>query len=479
MNGDSSSSDPRGAFDPPAPLVAPPLVDPTVAPLVDPVVAPELVGPAVAPEPVGSVAPLTASRLASFADAAASLLAGLVTTLVGASFTRAIASPRSSSPTSPAIAVTVPRIARMFARPAAPVHPETGLPSPGGRPAGAAAETSMPLPRLNGTLTPSGSPRYDQLFAGQLMTAVLAVGFDEYGSNRPIDDALQEGLVSRGFRVDTTAALARLAAGKRPTPARVGDLYYAEGAAHDSAGRPVDVVVTLALAGDGSNGGDVASAYLDGLGRCDLAAYGGHGRYGTGPDFDYNFTADLVDERGNVTASFSEYKDLEEALTAQGKLHGRGPIAEYKLLMKQKRLEVRRINSGNLVINLRNYHAAEFGSHLMVDQLATDPNIRRFSRQKFDKKYRLWMFSGCRTHDYFYNLRKLNPAANAGGLDLIGTRRVCYWNATADNLLGLLDGVFARDTYKQLLDRLAALNPTYYETDDKGPSHVVDVGRRP
>lgn len=336
----------------------------------------------------------------------------------------------------------------------------------------------MPLPRLNGTLTPTGTPRYDQLAAGQVMTVVFAVGFDEYGSNRPVDDQLQTALGERGFRVDTAAALARLSAAGRAAPTRVGDLHYAEAATKDSAGRPVDVVLTLALAGDGSAGGDVASTYLDGLGRCDVAAYGGHGRYGTGPDFDYNFTADLVDEHGDVTASFSEYKDLEEALTEQARAHGRSVVAEYKRLLKARRLVIRRINSGNLVINLRNYHAAEFGSHLMVDQLATDSNIRRMSKQKFDKKYRLWLFNGCRTHDYFYNLRKLNPAVNAGGLDLVGTRRVVYWSAIGDSMLAFLDGILARDNYKQLIDRIAAFNPVYDSDGEKGPSHVVDVGRR-
>jgi hypothetical protein len=176
-----------------------------------------------------------------------------------------------------------------------------------------------------------------------------------------------------------------------------------------------------------------------------------------------------------VTASFSEYKDLEEALTIQAKAHGRSALLEYKTLLKQRRLVIRRVNSGNLVINLRNYHAGEFGSHLMVDQLATDSNIRRMSKQKFDKKYRLWLFNGCRTSDYLYNLRKLNPAMNAGGLDIVSTRRVVYWTFIGDSMLAFLDGVFARDNHKHLIDRLAAVNPTDDSDGEKGPSHVVDV----
>ena len=338
----------------------------------------------------------------------------------------------------------------------------------------------MPLPRLNGTLTPASAPRHDQLFAGQLVTFALAVGFDENGANRPVDAALADGLAARGFVDDPEAALARLAAGGRPAPQRPATHLLARGIARGEAGAPVDAVVTLLRAGDGTRGGDIATAYLEALNRCDITAYGGHGRYGTGPDFDYNFTADLLDEAGNVSASFSEYRDLEEALVRRARPHGRSALAEYRLLTAQRRLVIRRVNSGNLVVNLRNYHPGEFGSHLMVDQLQADPNVRRMSKQRFDRKYRIWMFNGCRPPDYFYNLRKLNPQANAGGLDLLGTRRVIYWAAIADSLLALVDGVCARDDYKRLLARLSAANVSdESDPETTGPSHVVELAPRP
>lgn len=333
-------------------------------------------------------------------------------------------------------------------------------------------------PRINGTLDPPGSPWYERLFADQVCAVMLACGFDEYGSNRPQDDLLQAGLLARGFVRDDDAAIARLIEGKRVTPQRRAAHYIARAAASDGGGRPVDLVVTLVCSGDGSAGGDVASAFLEGLGRCDVAMYGGHGRYGTGPDFDYNFTADLVDERGAIEASFSEYKDLEEYLVERGRASKRSALSEYRLLVKRGRLLVRRVNSGNLVINLRNYHPAEFGAHLMVDQLKTDPNIRRMSKQVFDRRYRLWLFNGCRTNDYFYNLRKLNPKVNAGGLDLIGTRRVTYWSMLAPGMLQLLDDLRQRRTFSQILHNLHAVNPDNPGDGATGPSHVADLGRR-
>jgi hypothetical protein len=115
----------------------------------------------------------------------------------------------------------------------------------------------------------------------------------------------------------------------------------------------------------------------------------------------------------------------------------------------------------------------------MVDQLKADSGVRRMSKQRFDRKYRLWMFNGCRTHDYFYNLRKLNPQANAGGLDLLGTRRLIYWNAIPDTMLALVDGLCARDDYRQLLARLAASNPVDDSDGETGPSHVAELSPRP
>lgn len=334
-------------------------------------------------------------------------------------------------------------------------------------------------PRLNGTLDPPGSPAYDRLFAGQLCSVVMALGFDEYGANRSQDSVVDSGLLARGFVRDDHGAAARIAATGRTAPTRKAAHYIASAATRDGDGRPVDVVVTLACAGDGSAGGDTASAFLEGLGRCDVAMYGGHGRYGTGPDFDYNFTADLLDEDGNIEASFSEYKDLEEFLHDRGKAKKRSALAEYRVLVAKRRLVIRRVNSGNLVINLRNYHAGEFGSHLMVDQLKTDPNIRRMSKQAFDRRYRLWLFQGCRTNDYFYNLRKLNPKVNAGGLDLLGTRRVVYWSMIGNTMLKLLDELTQRRTFSQIVQSLAAVNPENPGDDAKGPSHVADLGKRP
>jgi hypothetical protein len=298
---------------------------------------------------------------------------------------------------------------------------------------------SMPLPRLNGVSDPAGAPDYDRLCTGGLITFVLGIGFDEGGANRSQDQILLDGFRDRGFIRDDDEARLLLRRAGRPAPRGPSNHFLAHAVTHDSAGRSVNAVFTLALAGDGSDGGEQASVFVDGLDRCEVAAYGGHARYGTGPDFDYNFTADLVDDKGAVVASFSAYKDLVEELGERGRAAGRSAYSEYQRLLKSGALVVHRVNSGNLVINLRNYHSGELGSHLMIDQLMGDPQIRKLSKTTFSEKYRLWLLSGCRSHDYFYNLRNLSPSANLGGLELFGSRRLLYWSRTAKTLLALVD----------------------------------------
>jgi len=327
------------------------------------------------------------------------------------------------------------------------------------------------LPRRDGTLSPVGSPRYDELFRGGVFAAVIGVGFDEDGANREPYADVEPGLLARGFVRDDASALALLAGSGRPLPRHPVPHFVR------TAGE-VKAVVTLARAGDGAEGTLAASAFLDGMNRCDLAAYAGHGRYGTGPDFVYNFTADLVDAKGAVTASFRAYKDLEEHLTELGAAKGVSARKVYEDLTAKRRIAIRRINGGNLVINLRNYHSGELGARFMIDQLATDPSIRRMSQQRFDKRYRVWAFHGCRTHDYLLNLRTMNPQANAGGLDLLATRRVCYWTDLVPSSLALVDGLLARKTFAAILADLAAVNHHPELEGADAPSHVADLSPR-
>ena len=334
------------------------------------------------------------------------------------------------------------------------------------------------LPRRDGTTSPTGSPRYDALFANGVVSVMFGVGFDEDGANRAVDTGVEEALLARGFARDDALAVKLLRDSGREAPRAFAAHYVARGAVPEFNGAPVDAVLTLVRAGDGTAGEAAATAFTEGLERCDIAIYGGHGRYGTGPDFDYNFSAEIVDDKGAVEMSFRAYKDLEEELARQGRPKGRSALAQYRHLREKGRLRVQRVNGGNLVVNLRNYHAGEFGSHLMVDQLAADEGARRVSKLALSKRYRVWLLHGCRTSDYLYNLRGSLADANAAGLDLFVTRRVIYWDDIKDTLVAFYDGLVRRCTARELLEGMNVCNRPYEnerDADSLGESHVADL----
>lgn len=274
------------------------------------------------------------------------------------------------------------------------------------------------LPRRDGTVRPAGSPRYDAMAQNRLLTAVIGVGFDEKGANRRVDREVEEGLLQRGFVPDERAALGRLLAGGRRLP-----LGYAPGqgvAVHylreRSLGghRGADVVVTLVLAGDGVRGVERVEAFVDGMERCEVAIYGGHGRFGVGPDF----------------------------------------------------------GQGSLVINPWPWscHPDEWAAVRRGAQVARDPNALPLPTRGVGRKARTWFFHGCRTTDYFYNLRRM-PGAREG-LDLYGTRQAVYWSGIGGALLAFFDGMLRRASAQELIDGLTRIGPRGQEA-----GYVADLVR--
>lgn len=274
------------------------------------------------------------------------------------------------------------------------------------------------LPRRDGTSRPAGSPRYDAMVQDRLLTAVIGVGFDEKGANRRIDREVEEGLRQRGFVPDERAALGRLLAGGRRLP-----LGYAPGqgvAVHYLRERPLlgrhraDVVVTLVLAGDGGQGMRSVAAFVDGMERCEVVIYGGHGRFGVGPDF----------------------------------------------------------GQGSLVINPWPWscHPDERAAVRRGAQVAQDPNALPLPSRGVERKARTWFFHGCRTTDYFYSLRRM-PGAREG-LDLYGTRQAVYWSGIGGALLTFLDGMLRRANARELIDELTRMSPRGHEA-----GYVADLVR--
>lgn len=321
--------------------------------------------------------------------------------------------------------------------------------------------TGQPAPAAQGPVT----PRYDKMFADHLLDMTLAVGFDEgtyeyAGANVVEDQKLIQSLEARGFvRNDARARELLTAAGK----AADGDytaLYVKENV-DQADGQPVHAVVRVITSGDGSHGAASRKAAIEGMSQSDVFAYGGHGRYGNGPDFDRNFTVtiDWTGVAGAPTQGKVTYQDYEQLKDLLGNGDAEA-ISKLKSLEKAGKVTIQAYNDGNIRMNEKPLHSAEFGAGLTHRALEQKPNT--LAEEIHGDQYKLWLFEACRTRDFVDPIRhqaRSNSALDAEHLDLIATEQVMYWQNTGASMLALLDGVMAKDSAAGLTERLKAVNP--------------------
>lgn len=136
----------------------------------------------------------------------------------------------------------------------------------------------------------SPSPDYAALFADGTLRTVLAVGYDEGGSHEPEQAHVLEGLADRGYTHVTDAERATLnldAHGRYLTKTL-----------------PQGRVIIELITADTDH---AKSRFADAIRSSEVVLYGGHGRYGSGPDFDDihspagNFVIGQPFEPGHVT----------------------------------------------------------------------------------------------------------------------------------------------------------------------------------
>ncbi|MDP1827583.1 MAG: peptidoglycan-binding domain-containing protein [Archangium sp.] len=136
----------------------------------------------------------------------------------------------------------------------------------------------------------SPSPDYAALFSDGVLRAVLAVGYDEVGSHEPEQERVLSGLVDRGYTAVTDDQRATLG-------------LDAEGRYVTRQLEQGTVIIEL-ITPDLTN---AKTRFAEALRRDELVLYGGHGRYGSGPDFDDlrspagNFVIGHPFEAGHVT----------------------------------------------------------------------------------------------------------------------------------------------------------------------------------
>jgi hypothetical protein len=235
--------------------------------------------------------------------------------------------------------------------------------------------------------------------------------------------------------------------------------------------RDIDAVVRLVASVDGSAGKQVADAFKMGMVQSDVAYYSGHGRYGSGPDFDRNFTVILRGQDGSVEGTYqgtvNEEKELEKRLGVEGKPDHRDAWAQFLWRYQNKRLEVTGFNEGNVVFNKAEIHKEEFGGKLMYWNInrtggkgataTTGPSgaLASDAKTAAERKYRVLVFDGCRSLDYVKSIRE-TPGFDARSADMLGSSRTLNWGDEGATLAEFLDHIIKMQSAEEIVKNMDA-----------------------
>jgi peptidoglycan hydrolase-like protein with peptidoglycan-binding domain len=229
-------------------------------------------------------------------------------------------------------------------------------------------------------------PKYDKLFADGKLNTTIAVGYDEKGTDgsdgwhKTTTKEVLSGLTQRGYtqldpdKAATDKAMAEKfkAAGIDPAQAKAdGVPVFTNTFKHN--GKDVTSVVKV-ITPDTPQAKD---KFAKAMGESEMVVYAGHGRYGSGPDFDH-----IKSPNGNFV---------------MGKPYEKG--------------------------------------HVTLNQGQTD-----LQKTAMTKDYQLMLFSGCTTNKYLDDLRAV-PGKDGKNLDLVTSSEVTYWDKYGGNALQMLDGV--------------------------------------
>ncbi len=314
-------------------------------------------------------------------------------------------------------------------------------------------------------VTKSGPfPQYDSMLDDGLLDMTMAIGYDE-GTEKYASAHLREQykmlgqLADRGYVRNDARARELLKEAGHDLKADYTAFYVKENVAEKD-GKPVHALVRVIHAGDGTQGAQKRAAAIESMNQSDVFMYGGHARYGTGMDFDRNFTVTIdwngvenAPDTGKVT--YKDYGALKKLLGGNA-----GGNQWLQKLEAQGKITINGSNDGNIRMSEKDLHRAEFGSRLMNKALEGVENT--LSEEITGDRHRLWLFNGCRTSDYMASIHaesRSNVQLKGEKLDVITTEQTLYWHNISDSLMSFLDGVTAADGTPDLNQRLQSANP--------------------
>ncbi len=313
--------------------------------------------------------------------------------------------------------------------------------------------------------------RYGEMFRDGVLDITLGIGYDEALERNPTEevDAIRATLVARHFAPDNEAALELYRQAGRTVRPSLADLYFVKRNALTyeppaGAARPIHAVVRLVSNTGGTRGAEAAQGFREGMVESDISYYAGHGRYGTGPDFDRNFASFVLhnlDDPSQTEPPILDYDVLERQLRNEVRRRhlGRSPWRQFLWRYEQRLIDVDFRNAGNLRINTRNLHRGEFGSDLMtwaLNEGHVQPETGEGGRLATaaaahpERRYRVLVFDGCRTTDYETSVRS-TPGFDRRSTRTIETTRTVSGYDDPAVLGSFLDSILGQQSAEQIV----------------------------
>ena len=244
------------------------------------------------------------------------------------------------------------------------------------------------------------TPNYDEMFKDGVMEVTVAHGFTKDGSDEKNLPKVRANLKQEGLsRVEVAgkspAQLRKL--GIDPAKVKPGVEYFHKSMEHN--GKPVNMVVRVLT----SKTPNARAVFKDAMASSDVVQYIGHGRYGSGPDFDGKASM-----KGNyvIGQAYAPYMNQQFR-------HQRGSGA------------------------------------------ATD-----LQNTKFDAgKYQLMAFYGCKTKYYRDDLRRV-PGKDRSNLHILGTNESIHAHHASYNINRTISGLARKDDFSAMVGDMNANSGT-------------------
>lgn len=313
--------------------------------------------------------------------------------------------------------------------------------------------------------------RYGELFRDGVLDMTIGVGYDEALESNPTQslDNFIAVLQARDFTLDRNGAAEVYRQAGRAMRPSVADQYFVKRDAlvyTPPAGeaRSIHAVIRLVSNVRGAHGAEAAQAFQEGMVQSDVSFYAGHGRYGTGPDFDRNFARFVLYDLDDPTvteATILDYEVLEQHLRREVRRRRlrRRPWRQFLWRYEQGLMDVTFRNEGNIRINTGNLHRGEFGADLINwaleegrVQAATGEGgtLASAAAAHPERRYRVIVFDGCRTRDYETSLRG-TPGFGRETTHTITTTRSVLGDDDAATLAAFLDSVLGQQSAEQIV----------------------------